>query len=109
MLRPSAPTTRKFSDSDDSDSQQHASAQQQPTTSCKRKLTDEPNLDHRHAAAEPNIDHRQAFNEFISTSLMDIDERLWDTYTQAALKLLVDFKRRSRAIVAGAPVARDDQ
>ena len=54
-----------------------------------------------------NPEKRRAFGDFISSSLKDIDETLWDTYTHEALKLLLDFKRRSRAAatVPGAPVA----
>ena len=101
MLIPSTPPTQvEFSDSDDkedsdSDSQQHVP---------KRKII-EPSAD------ETNLEKRRAFSDFISSSITDIDERLWDTYTQEALKLMIDFKRRSRAAptVPGAPVAGDDQ
>ena len=57
-----------------------------------------------------NPDKRRAFSDFITSSIMDIDETLWDTYTHEALKLLVDFKRRSRAAppVPGAPVVNED-
>ena len=100
MLRPSTPPTRvEFSDSDDKEQQQ----QHVP----KRKITDEQ-------SAETNREKRRAFSDFISSSITDIDERLWDSYTQEALKLMIDFKRRSSAVptVPGAPVvavAGDDQ
>ena len=104
MLKPSTPPTRvEFSDSSDSDSPPVASAQptatEQPTPSCKRKFDE---------ITDTNLDKRQAFSEFIAASLRDIDERLWDTYTYEALKLVIDFKRRSRAAPT-VPVAGDDQ
>ena len=109
LTPPTPPPPVEDSDSDDkedsdSDSQQHvpvAVASAQP----KRKIIEPSN------AVETNPDKRRAFSDFISSSLKDIDERLWDTYTQEALKLVIDFKRRSRAAptVPGAPVAGDDQ
>ena len=45
-----------------------------------------------------NPDTRRAFSDFIASSLNDIDETLWDTYTHEAYTLLMDFKRRSRAL-----------
>ena len=95
---PPAPVEMEDSDSD-SDSPPVAHASAQPTPSCKRKCEE---------SIDTNPDKRQAFSEFIASSLRDIDERLWDTYTYEALKLVIDFKRRSRAAPT-VPVAGDDQ
>ena len=47
-----------------------------------------------------------AFNDFICSSLRDLDDSLWDAYTLEALKLLVEFKRRSNELDEGAPAAK---
>ena len=43
-------------------------------------------------------DPRRAFCDFIAASVKDIDESLWDSYSQEAFSVLTDFKRRSRAL-----------
>ena len=128
---PTPPPPMEDSDSDredsDSDSQQHVPielASAQPTPSSKRKrisppeqsnavemllatLSEKQRIEENLCERLLNPEKRRAFGDFISSSLKDIDERLWDTYTHEALKLVLDFKRRSRAAptVPGAPVA----
>ena len=101
---------------------EHASAQ--PTPSSKRKrisppeqcnavemllatLAEKQRIEDKLCERLLNPEKRRAFGDFISSSLKDIDERLCDTYTHEALKLVLDFKRRSSAVptVPGAPVA----
>ena len=53
-----------------------------------------------------NVARRVAFNEFIFSSLGDLDDSLWDAYTLEALKLLVEYKRRSSELDDGAPAAK---
>ena len=46
------------------------------------------------------------FNEFICSSLRDVDESLWDAYSLQALDLLIEFKRRTRELHEGAPPSK---
>ena len=48
-------------------------------------------------------DPRRAFCDFIAASVKDIDESLWDIYSQEAFSVLTDFKRRSRALLLPPP------
>ena len=102
MLQPAAPVqpVEPVESSDSSDSQDDVPVAAVPVAAVPVAVASAPQ------AARANVARILAFNDFICSSLRDLDDSLWDAYTLEALKLLVEFKRRSNELDEGAPAAK---